>query len=193
MLEKILSKIRSKVANNLIPPDHRKGRILDIGCGERLYFLINTKFHEKYGIDRLIDDKAVLCNQKEENIFIKRYDVEKNGLELFRDEYFDVVTMLAVFEHFDTVKLPYIIKEIKRVLKSNGIFILTTPAGWSNGILGVLSKLKLVNTVLFEEHKVLYDKKKILSVLIEGGFLKENIKLGNFELFMNIWSTAIKK
>lgn len=191
MLEKLLSKKRTTVVNKLISSHHRKGRILDIGCGEYPYFLINTRFHEKYGIDRLAND-GVLNNQKKESIFIKKYDIEKNGLEFFGNEYFDVVTMLAVFEHLDTGSLPYIIKEIKRVLKFNGAFILTTPAAWSNGILKVLSRLKLINTMLFEEHKEFYDEKKISLALVEGGFSKENIKFGNFELFMNIWSMAIR-
>jgi len=193
MLEKFLSRKRSAVANKLIPHRYRNGRILDIGCGEYPYFLINTQFQEKYGMDRLVDGKGILSGQKKDNIFIKNCDIEEKSLELFDSEYFDVVTMLAVFEHIETERLPYIIKEIKRVLKFNGIFILTTPAAWADGILKILSGLKLVNPVMIEEHKALYDKKNILSVLMKNGFSKENIRFGNFELFINIWAAAIKK
>ncbi|MDP2947815.1 MAG: hypothetical protein Q8N88_06895, partial [Nanoarchaeota archaeon] len=51
LLEKYLAKKRAHMANKLIPESLRRGRILDVGCGETPFFLLNTKFNEKYGID----------------------------------------------------------------------------------------------------------------------------------------------
>lgn len=192
MLEKFLSIKRAEIANKLIPHDHRKGRILDIGCGEHAYFLNVTEFSEKHGIDRAVND-GVFSNKDREKIFIKNCDVEKDSLRLFDDEYFNVVTMLAVFEHFEPKNLPRILREIKRVLKLDGILILTTPASHVGMILQILSKLKLVNPAFIEEHKALYSTKEIFSMLIKGGFSKEDIRSGNFELFMNTWVSVVKK
>ncbi|MFC1621058.1 class I SAM-dependent methyltransferase [Candidatus Omnitrophota bacterium] len=188
MLERYLSKKRAEVVNRLIPSYHRKGRILDIGCGEHPYFLIDTIFNNKYGIDI----SAKECT-KDKSIIIKNSDIEKDGLLGFESEYFDVVTMLAVFEHLDPNKLSVIVREIKRVLKSKGIFILTTPAPWTSVILEALSAVRLVNPEMIKEHKGLYGAKKISDILTESGFSRENVKFGSFELFMNTWSLAIKK
>ena len=191
ILERYLSLKRAATVNKLISPGHRSGRILDIGCGEHPGFLISTDFNEKYGIDRLVKDE-VPDNAGKWKIFIKNCDIQKDGMGSFPDGYFDVVTMLAVIEHLDPQGLPAMIKEINRVLKTSGIFILTTPAPWANFIMQVLSKLKLINTQLFEEHKMLYHNSDLLSVLTKGGFQKENIKFGKFEIFINTWSSAVK-
>lgn len=191
LFEKLLSRKRTELANKIIPLKYRDGRILDIGCGEQPYFLINTKFRERYGIDRIVN-KEVFDRNKEGDIVIKECDIEKEGLKIFDDQYFDVVTMLAVFEHLEPALLPYIIKEIRRVLKPDGILILTTPAQWTDFILHVLSGLRLINSTLFKEHKDVYNAKKISSVLTRSGFSEDSIKLGNFELFMNIWALAQK-
>ncbi|MBU1146731.1 MAG: hypothetical protein KKD11_00055 [Candidatus Omnitrophica bacterium] len=58
MLEVFLSKKRADIVNKLIPSSHRKGRILDVGCGEYPYFLVNTEFNGKYGIDRLVNKEV---------------------------------------------------------------------------------------------------------------------------------------
>ena len=50
-LEKFLAKKRLQMANKLIPTSFRQGKILDIGCGSYPYFLLNTPFRKKYGID----------------------------------------------------------------------------------------------------------------------------------------------
>ena len=192
MLERFLSDKRAKIADKLVSPQHRKGRILDIGCGEYPLFLINIKFNERYGIDRMVKD-GIFNNQDKEKIILKRYDIQKDILRSFEEGYFDVVTMLAVFEHLEPEILVGLVKEIRRVLKVNGVFILTTPAPWSDVILKTLSKWRLINTALFEEHKAVYDTERISSIITKGGFLKEDIRFGYFELFVNIWSSATKR
>lgn len=191
MLERFLSGERAKIADKLISSQHRKGRLLDIGCGEHPLFLINMEFNEKYGIDRMAKEGVI--NNKGENIILKRCDIQKDTLGSFEEGYFDVVTMLAVFEHLEPGILVELIKEIRRVLKVNGVFILTTPTPWGDVVLKTLSKLRLINTVLFEEHKAVYDTERISSIITKGGFLKEDISFGYFELFMNIWSSATKR
>ena len=192
MLEGFLSDKRAKIADKLISSQHRKGRILDIGCGEHPFFLINIEFNEKHGIDRMVKDE-VINNKGKEKIILKRCDIQRDTLRFFEEGYFDVVTMLAVFEHLEPEILVGLVEEIKRVLKVNGVFILTTPTPWGDVFLKALSKLRLINTALFEEHKVVYDTERASLIITKGGFLKEDIRFGYFELFMNIWSSATKR
>ncbi|MBI5681771.1 MAG: hypothetical protein HZC45_01145 [Deltaproteobacteria bacterium] len=53
LLGKLLAHQRSNLANRLIPPSTRNGRILDIGCGFYPLFLLSTEFSEKYGFDKV--------------------------------------------------------------------------------------------------------------------------------------------
>ncbi|MCP5104139.1 MAG: class I SAM-dependent methyltransferase [bacterium] len=190
-LESYLAKKRSKKANSLIPTFSRRGRILDIGCGTYPYFLAETEFDEKYGID-----KSDACTRHADlpgphkTLRLQPWDFGKENKLPFENEFFDVVTMLAVFEHIETDHIRRLVSEIRRILKKGGIYILTTPAGWTDRLLRFLAAIKLVSAVEIEDHKDTYSHKKIKGILVDGGFPNENIQLGHFELFMNIWGTA---
>ncbi|MEO0291855.1 MAG: methyltransferase domain-containing protein, partial [candidate division WOR-3 bacterium] len=110
----------------------------------------------------------------------------------FKEEKFDVVTSLAVFEHIERDKLLKIIKEIKRILKKGGILILSTPNFWTDFILKFLSNLKILSYEEIKEHKKLFSKKKLIELLIKGGFERKKIKSGFFEFGLNIWIRAEK-
>ena len=110
----------------------------------------------------------------------------------FDDGYFDVVTMLAVFEHIEPSRLGIVVSEIRRILKPGGTYILTTPAGWTHHVLWSLAALRVVDPVQIAEHKDAYTREKIASILRRGGFSDAQMRFGYFEAFMNIWATARK-
>lgn len=191
LLEGFLAKQRVKIANKLIPIEHRQGRVLDIGCGSYPLFLTSTEFNYKYGLDRVVQKEQIdLFKQK--NINLIHHDNEAENPLPFEDNFFDSVTMLAVFEHIEPAKLVGVLKEIRRVLKPGGMYIMTTPAIWTDGLLRTLAKLNLVSPAEIEEHKDAYSFKKIAYFLTQAGFSKNNLQFGYFELFMNIWATAKK-
>jgi len=187
LLEGFLAKKRSAKANSLIKDFHRKGRILDIGCGSYPYFLMTVDFKEKYGVDPVLDMSKI----KNGKIILKKLDVTEQKLP-FADNNFDVITMLAVFEHIDENKLKFILSEIKRVLKKEGILIITTPAPWSDRVLHFMARVGLISKEEMEEHKHNYDSKAIRNILVESGFKKVKIKKGFFEIYMNMWLAAAK-
>ena len=187
--EDFLAKKRAEIADRLITPASRKGKILDIGCGNYPYFLNSVDFAEKHGVDQNLSNS---CNDLPQNIKLQRFNIEKENKIDFPDEYFDVVTMLAVLEHIDPGVLSGRIKEIHRVLKPRGSFIITTPASWTVPILSVMAKLKLISPAEIREHKVLYSRSSVLDVVTKSGFDHEKIVSGYFELFMNIWLRAEK-
>lgn len=172
------------MANSLIPSVYRQGRILDIGCGAYPLFLLSCEFSEKYGLDKALPQ---FSGQK---INLIKWDVEKDGLSLFDSGFFDVVTMLAVFEHIDPPKLTNLNREIHRVLKKGGLYIITTPAVWTDKLLRIMAKLKLVSSVEIEEHKDAYNHKKISSILQRANF--ERLRFGYFEMYMNNWVVSTK-
>ncbi len=188
LLEGFLAKKRASMANKLIPDSHRHGRILDIGCGTTPYFLSHTFFQEKFGID------PVLGEAKQENgLHLQRFDVEEGKPLPFADNFFEVVSMLAVFEHIKQPVLPSLLSEVHRVLKPGGLLVLTTPCSWSDIILKTMAATGLVSKEEIHEHEGAYNHAAISEFLEKGGFKKENIKLGYFELFLNNWGTARKE
>jgi ubiquinone/menaquinone biosynthesis C-methylase UbiE len=180
---------KSRLADKLILKPIERA-IVDIGCGNLPIFLMTTKFSEKYALDKfdLDSDKEI----QEYDINFLNYDIEAGESLPFPSEYFNVVTMLAVFEHIEPGCLHRTLEEIYRVLKSGGMFIMTTPAFWSDGLLKLLAKLHLVSAVEIEEHKDTYTPKKIHHMLTATSFAGDKIKNGYFEFFLNIWVTAEK-
>lgn len=186
LLENFLAKKRAQIADRVIPKKLRNGRILDIGCGSVPFFLINTKFREKYGMDPAIKISGL------RNAVLKKFDIEKGSKIPFKDDFFDIITMLAVFEHISPGRLVHIIKDIKRMLKPGGRFILTTPCPWTDKLLRIMAKLKLVSIKEIKEHKDAYSKCAVAKYLYKAGFEKKKMKFGYFEVFLNIWAYADK-
>jgi methionine biosynthesis protein MetW len=113
---------RSDVALKLLV--NRGERLLDIGCwdGRLLEKIRDTAlYNELRGVD-IVEAGVDLARKKGFNAQV----VDLNaGVIPFPDQYFDAVTMLAVLEHvFD----PYsIIREVRRVLRPGGTFIIDVP------------------------------------------------------------------
>jgi ubiquinone/menaquinone biosynthesis C-methylase UbiE len=187
LFEGLLAKKRANLANNLIGKDQRKGRILDAGCGSFPYFLSTTNFKEKYGLDPVLNLAAV----KGANIRLTKASIGKKRLP-FEDNFFNVVTMLAVFEHIEHNNLVAVIKELRRVLKKDGMLIITTPAPWADKLLHQMAKVSLISSEEIHEHKHNHSKEKIGDIIEDGGFSKSKIRSGFFELGMNMWFVARK-
>ncbi len=175
------------MADSLIPDDLRGGKILDIGCGVSSFFLTNTRFSEKYGIDTTIE-----APDPKEDIILKRCDLASNERLPFPDEFFDVVTMLAVTEHVDPVRLVDVFREAKRLLRPNGRFILTTPCPWTDKLLRFMAALRLVSPEEIKDHKVTYHLRSIAQHLEQAGFETGKLNMGYFEMRLNSWAYVDK-
>ena len=190
-LDLFLAKQRYKIAKRRIRLAKKSGRILDIGCGSYPLFLAGVDFSEKYGLDKMVQaDSCAEAPGKE--ITLVQHEIEKNQSLPFEDDFFDVVSMLAVFEHIEPARLVEMLREIHRVLKVGGLYIMTTPASWTDRLLKVMAKLGLISEVEISEHKGSYGVEKVSFILQEAGFAKDNLRFGYFELFMNIWVCATK-
>ena len=190
-LDVFLAKQRYKIAKRKIPSSKKSGRILDIGCGCYPLFLTIVNFAEKYGLDKNIEPSIANKTKKQGIVLINHY-IEKEEKLPFEENFFDVVSMLAVFEHIEPKQLVRIHREINRVLKPGGIYVMTTPAFWTDGLLKFLAKLRLISGVSISEHKDSYNSSMVSSILQAADFPKENLRFGYFELFMNMWATATK-
>lgn len=186
ILENILSKKRTKLAISMIPKDYYSGKILDIGCGSYPYFLSKIDFKEKYGLDKNI------VNIKNGKIKMLKMDLCNIKKIPFNNNTFDVITALAVFEHVERHEAAIIIPEIFRILKNNGLFIMTTPSIWTDYLLKILAKFNLVSKEEINEHKDLYTRNDLFNILEKANFNEKDINTGTFEFFMNLYAVAKK-
>lgn len=101
--------------NKIIDP-----KILDIGCGAGKNTEELLKYGKVWGIDNSED--AVRFCKKRGLKNVKLSNAEKTDL---KTSSFDVITLLDVLEHTDDNRT---LKEMQRILKENGVIILTVPA-----------------------------------------------------------------
>lgn len=191
LLEGFLARKRAAMANTLLRSVNPRLRILDIGCGSTPFFLAQCDVDERVGMDQTVTD-AVRDEWAAKGIRLVKQDLDVRVPLPFEDGYFDVVTLLAVFEHIAAEKLPTIIREIRRVLRPGGAFVMTTPASWTDPILWTMSRLHLVSHQEIGEHEETHTHESIRKILMAGGFDETNIFQGSFELGMNLWAKAIK-
>jgi glycosyltransferase involved in cell wall biosynthesis len=186
-LEGFLSRKRAGMAESLIPETHIGGRILDLGCGTTPWFLLNTRFADKYGLD-----KNLPLLPKDGDVRAVVYDIEQESSLPFKAATFDVVTMLAVFEHLEPSRLVNLLDEVHRVLTPGGLFVMTTPAAWTDPILDVMSRMGLVSAHETGEHKQTYTHETLTTTFAQTHFGTRGLRMGKFEAGMNLWAVARK-
>lgn len=128
----------TKAANILAAQLPKGGKLLDIGCGYG-FFLSKMKAMgwQTYGID--VSETAVSYASG------NGFDVSLGTLDNIRYENnsFDVVTMFYVLEHLPNPLNA--LKEVRRILKPNGLLLLRVPH--TTPIVRILSLLKIKNNL----------------------------------------------
>ncbi len=109
-------KILCEYLQKFVPPT---SIILDFGAGY-CYFINNIKAKEKHAVDV---DKVVLDYANRE---VKAHVGKLENLK-FKDGYFDVVFSSNLLEHLTVDEITRALKEVRKVLKENGLFIILVP------------------------------------------------------------------
>jgi len=109
---------RLKIMASLVPANKK---ILDLGCGTGDFIkILKTKSSKVEGADI---SKKVANIGKKNGLIIKVANLTKKFP--YNNNTFDVITAGELIEHiYDT---DFFLEEIKRILKKNGTFILSTP------------------------------------------------------------------
>jgi SAM-dependent methyltransferase len=118
-----------KLLNHIEKLIGKKGRILDVGCGEgQIIRLAKENGWEVVGQE--FSNDAVKFVRETYGLEVLEGDLRDINLP---DEYFDAVVMLNVIEHL-TDPLGYLI-EIKRILKKGGLLYIGTPNVYHSKVL----------------------------------------------------------
>lgn len=164
-------RVRRSLVSNIIKRYTKRNNlnILDVGCGTGALMLELSRFGNISGID-MAQTAIDFC--KSRGINNVRLG---NALDIpYEDNSFDVVLALDVIEHIKEDELA--MRELKRVLKPNGILITFVPAFmilW--GITDVIS-----------EHFTRYKKKDFKKKILSSGLDIVRISYFNFFLFIPI-------
>jgi 2-polyprenyl-3-methyl-5-hydroxy-6-metoxy-1,4-benzoquinol methylase len=162
---------RMKAILKMMPHGKGKLKLLDIGCSDgKIGKLLLERGYDVYGVD--ISQKA-LRKANERGIKTIRADITK-GLP-YKDAEFDVIFCGEVLEHvLDPLSL---LKEIHRILKNSGEFVLTVPniSMLKNAFLILAGSLPCYACIYNGPHVRDYCKKIIIEMLKKTGF--KNIKV----------------
>ena len=157
--------------------------LLDIGCGWDYRLLKEVRPFIKSGIG--IDFKV----GKYEDDKIKTMPMTMTDHLPFASESFDIATMLAVLEHLaDPLSM---VKETRRVLKKDGMLVLTVPSKIAKPVLGFLAyRIGLVSVTEMRDHKQYFDHDELKKLFSQTGMTIECHKY--FQLGMNNYCVVKK-
>ena len=174
-LDRIIASIRYSKVKKYIP---KNGIIVDIGCGQNGDFLLRSKkkIRKGYGLDLKITNKTIDNIELINNRNMKKLPIAKESI--------DVVFLNAVLEHLTDPRT--MLKNCLKLLKPQGLIILTTPAPCSKPLLEFLAfKLHVINELEIKDHVHYYSKKDIKKLIKKLSSHAKLIEYKKFELGLN--------
>ncbi|MFA5770619.1 MAG: class I SAM-dependent methyltransferase [Patescibacteria group bacterium] len=152
----------------------KKPNILDVGCGWGNFLQIVKNNHLPYlGID--LSPRAVeICQEKK----LSCQKADLINLSKIKNQKYLIITFFQVIEHLKN-PLEYL-KAAKKLLKKNGVLLITTPNNQSplRYLLG--SRWSVYNT---PSHYFFYSKKSLERLLKLAGFSNFKVKIDHFRFF----------
>lgn len=183
MLEPLARYFRLKRIKPFLKPFTK---CLDVGCGVngKLVKEFSPNVEKIFGLDKKVNEFV------ERNMVVKKHNFNKEPMP-FTDNFFDIITMLAVLEHVD--RREYVLTEIYRILKPEGVLLLTVPTWTAKPILEFLAfKIGVINAEEVTDHKTYFWKNELSELVLRAGFRKDKIKMSYFELGVNLFLLAKK-
>ena len=165
---------------------HVGGRVLDAGCGYgELLDYLPAGVDSVTLLDRSAERLPRLQTRISHGSIDARFvlgDIGAGEVGLPPDA-FDTVVMAALLEH---LKIPFAaLREARRLLKTGGILVLTTPTPFGGRLHAWGSRLGLTYREAADEHEQFFDDKGLRRLLNQGGFnceLYERFLLGMNQL-----------
>jgi SAM-dependent methyltransferase len=175
----ILSKYLQGARLAMIKP-YLKGDILDLGCANaRVLRDYGSRISHYCGIER--SPKKVKRLKKEfPDACFHQCDLDADRLPV--DRQYDCILMTALIEHLFNQK--HVMTEVKRVLKPEGVILITTPTVFGNDIvLRLGATLGLFAKSVVDNHIVIYNRHRFIILARKIGL--ELRQHRTFQLFCN--------
>lgn len=146
--------------------------ILDVGCGGGININRMAKNAKKvYGVDYSIESVKVSREVNRQEIYDGKVEVVKGDVQSlpFEDDTFDIVTAFETVYFWPNIEKCF--GEVKRVLKSGGIFLIGTESNGSDNIAMKISEKFIDMTV--------YNDDELTQFLQNNGYSKITVYLRN--------------
>jgi len=146
-----------------------------VGCGPGTFIgMLKSKICK--GLD--ISKKQINYAKKNYQTRNKKFYLIKNNKFPFKSNYFDSISIIELIEHLDRQSINRIISESFRVLKKNGLLIITTPN--YNSLWPMLEMLvnKFLKVNYEEQHITKLNRKKLNKLISKRKF--KIIKVNSF-------------
>lgn len=146
--------------------------ILDVGCGGGININRMAKNVKKvYGVDYSIESVKVSREVNRQEIYDGKVEVVKGDVQSlpFEDDTFDIVTAFETVYFWPNIEKCF--GEVKRVLKSGGIFLIGTESNGSDNIAMKISEKFIDMTV--------YNDDELTQFLQNNGYSKITVYLRN--------------
>jgi 2-polyprenyl-3-methyl-5-hydroxy-6-metoxy-1,4-benzoquinol methylase len=171
-LDRFVQRLRIGKALPWIPDG---ARVLDVGCHQgELFERLGERLGSGVGIDPALAEPSELGRVR----LLPGHFPE----ELEEEPPFDVVTLLAVFEHVPDEEKPALAAACREHLEPGGRAILTVPSPRVDGILDVLLAMGLVDGMSLDEHHG-FDPRRTPAIFTAQGFELEAAR--TFQLGLN--------
>ena len=151
-LDRLLQRLRVRVALPHIPAG---SRVLDVGCADgHLFRTAGARIREGVGIDPDARPDELLPGGRRPSDRVATYRIVRGVFprDLSDPGPFDVIAMLAVFEHFSETDRPGVVEACRRLLRPGGRVVITVPAPVVDRIVEVLRALHLAHGMDIEAH-----------------------------------------
>lgn len=95
----------------------------------------------------------------------------------------DVITCLAVIEHISVDEVHQLFYRFYKILRKDGLILITTPTKIAHPVLKILALLGLLDKENIEEHKHYWSKDELFDLALKTGY--KVIKYEKFQLIFN--------
>lgn len=171
----------------------KNGKLLDIGCAFGFFLeSASKKDYDVYGVELSSYSSKIAKDKFGAKIFSGQLEKAE-----FPDQYFDIISMIDLLEHApDPLNF---IKEVKRILKLEGILVVITPdtSSFSRKLLGSKNwfHYKLEHLFYFNKKSISFLMKKFNFEVIDSRRAVKAMNLDylqhQFSVFKNIFFTHL--
>ncbi|MHA1595635.1 MAG: corrinoid protein-associated methyltransferase CpaM [Candidatus Baldrarchaeia archaeon] len=175
-------------------------RVLDIGCGTgNMTIRAARRGALVKGIDVNPEMLEIAWAKiKKENLSdrVELHEMNVVELDMEESESYDVVTAVLVLSELTTYELDYTLKEVMRILKPGGLFLVAdevVPRNRLKRVINWIIRAPLLLITYLVAQRSSHPIKNLLERLEKAGFIIESIRVSRLENFMEVVARKPKR
>jgi 2-polyprenyl-3-methyl-5-hydroxy-6-metoxy-1,4-benzoquinol methylase len=163
----------------------------DLGCGYEAKLGIKLLSHaQEIDLFDISINKELFCNNNKITILLGPLE---ETLFSIKQETYDIVLAHNVIEHIAEKERELILAQIYGILKVGGESVINVPSWRGKVFLEFMAfKLNLSSRLEMNDHKMYFNPKDLWPLLVNAGFLPENITVRTHKFGLNTIAKVVK-